>query len=58
MSKCPQVEILELKDKVEGRDVEIAQLQTKLNIAELVMRNHDCHDVWSDAIKEMSDERI
>ena len=56
MKKCPQVEILELKDKVEGRDVEIAQLQTKLNIAELVMRNHDCHDVWSDAIKELNDE--
>ena len=53
MKKCPQVEILDLKDKIERRDVEIAQLQTKLNIAELVMREHDCHDVWSDAIKEV-----
>ena len=33
-----------------------AKLQAELELAETVMRNHDCHDVWSDAIKEVSDE--
>ena len=29
------------------------KLQAQLELAESIMRNHDCHDVWSDAIKEV-----
>ena len=32
---------------------QVCVLEIEVELAETVMRNHDCHDVWSDTIKEV-----
>ena len=66
-SYCPSYRLSELEAENERQVREIrnldavhrekyAKLQAELELAETVMRNHDCHDVWSDAIKEVEHE--